>query len=88
MEKQTIQDSITELRAHLDANVAQVTPQERETLEALSARLELMMAEEREHWDENLVDELEKRVILYEEDHPMVARVIRQIISTLNNIGL
>ncbi len=87
MPKETIKNSISELRSHLDANL-QVAPEERETLEALSARLELMLAEERERWDENLVDELEKRVILYEEDHPMIARVIRQIIATLNNIGL
>lgn len=87
MPKETIKNSISELRSHLDANI-QVAAEEKETLEALSARLELMMAEEREHWDENLIDELEKRVILYEEDHPMIARVIRQIISTLNNIGL
>ena len=87
MPKDTIKNSLSELRSHLDANV-HVDPAERETLEALSARLELMMAEEKEHWDENLVDELEKRVILYEEDHPMIARVIRQIITTLNSIGL
>lgn len=87
MPNETIKNSLSELRSHLDANV-QVDAAERETLEALSARLELMMAEEKEHWDENLVDELEKRVILYEEDHPMIARVIRQIITTLNSIGL
>ena len=87
MPKSQLEHSISELRSHLDANV-QVAPEERETLEALSARIELMMAEEREHWDENLLDELEKRVILYEEDHPVISRVIQQIIATLNSIGL
>lgn len=87
MPKQELQNSISELRSHLDANI-HVTPEERETLEALGARIELLMAEEKEHWDDNLVDELEKRVILYEEDHPVIARVIQQIITTLNSIGL
>lgn len=87
MPKETIQHSISELRSHLDANL-QVAAEERETLEALGARIELMVAQEREHWDQNLVGELEKRVILYEDDHPVIARVIRQIIVTLNNIGL
>lgn len=87
MTNDNIKNSISELRAQLEAS-DKVAPEERETLEALGARLELMLAAEREHWDENLVDELEKRVILYEEDHPMIARVIRQLISTLNSIGL
>lgn len=86
-DKDKINLSISELRSQLDAN-DQVTPEERETLEALGSRIELMMAEERERWDENLIDELEKRVILYEEEHPMIARVIRQLITTLNSIGL
>ena len=87
MPKETIKSSLSELRSHLDANV-QVAPEEKESLEALGARIELMVAEEKEHWDEHLIDELEKRVILYEEDHPVIARVIQQIIATLNNIGL
>lgn len=87
MPKEIITKSISELRSHLDANI-QVAPEERESLEALSARIELMVAEEKEHWDEHLMDELEKRVILYEEDHPVIARVIQQILTTLNNIGL
>ena len=66
-----------------------VLPPERPTRGAeLAGRVELMLAQDREHWEENLVDELEKRVILYEEDHPVIARVIRQIIVTLNNMGL
>ena len=87
MSKQSIHDSIAELRSHLEIS-DQVDARERETLEALAARLELQMAEERERWDDNLVDELEKRVILYEEDHPLVARVIRQLVNTLTNMGL
>lgn len=87
MPKQELKNSISELRSHLDANV-HVAPEERDSLESLSAQIELMLAEDREHWDETLIDELEKRVILYEEDHPVIARVIRQIITTLNSIGL
>jgi len=87
MPKQQLQNSISELRSHLDANM-HVVPEERDSLASLSAQIELMLAEDREHWDETLIDELEKRVILYEEDHPVIARVIQQIITTLNSIGL
>ena len=87
MPEKKIEASVSELKDHLNAN-EQVSAEDKQALEALAARVELMMAQDREHWEENLVDELEKRVILYEEDHPVIARVIQQIINTLNSIGL
>lgn len=86
MPKQQLQKAISELRDHLDN--MHVAPEERDSLASLSAQIELMLAEGREYWDEILIDELEKRVILYEEDHPVIARVIQQIITTLNSMGL
>jgi len=87
MPDEKIKSSVSELKEHLDAN-DQVPADDKQALEALAARVELMMAQDREHWEENLVDELEKRVILYEEDHPVIARVIQNIINTLNSMGL
>ena len=87
MPDKELQSSISELKAQLD-QVGEVAEVDRQTLEELTGRIELMVAQEREHWEENLVDELERQVILYEEDHPVIARVIQQIILTLNNMGL
>ena len=87
MPDKELQSSISELKAQLE-RAGEVTQADRQTLEELTGRIELMVAQEREHWEENLVDELERQVILYEEDHPVIARVIQQIILTLNNMGL
>ncbi len=87
MPDKELQSSISELKAQLD-QVGEVAEADRQTLAELTGRIELMVAQEREHWEENLVDELERQVILYEEDHPVIARVIQQIILTLNNMGL
>lgn len=87
MPDKELQSSISELKAQLD-QAGEVAEVDRQTLAELTGRIELMVAQEREHWEENLVDELERQVILYEEDHPVIARVIQQIILTLNNMGL
>jgi hypothetical protein len=87
MPDKELRSSVSELKSHLDRNT-QVPDEDKQALEALASRIELMMVQDREQWEENLLDELEKRVILYEEDHPVVARVIRQIITTLNSMGL
>ncbi|NPU92657.1 MAG: DUF4404 family protein [Gammaproteobacteria bacterium] len=87
MPDKELQSSISELKAQLE-QVGEVAEADRQTLAELTGRIELMVAQEREHWEENLVDELERQVILYEEDHPVIARVIQQIILTLNNMGL
>jgi len=87
MPDKELQSSISELKAQLE-QAGEVADGDRQTLEELTGRIELMVAQEREHWEENLVDELERQVILYEEDHPVIARVIQQIILTLNNMGL
>lgn len=87
MPDKELKSSISELKAQLE-QVGEVAEVDRQTLAELTGRIELMVAQEREHWEENLVDELERQVILYEEDHPVIARVIQQIILTLNNMGL
>ena len=87
MPDKELQSSISELKAQLE-QVGEVAEADRQTLAELTGRIELMVAQEREHWEENRVDELERQVILYEEDHPVIARVIQQIILTLNNMGL
>jgi hypothetical protein len=87
MPKQTLKNSVSELKNHLDESEV-VTGEDKEALTDLAARIEVMINGSAEHWEEGLVDELEKQVILYEEAHPVIARVISQIITTLNGMGL
>lgn len=87
MPKEKLKSSVSELRAHLDKNDA-VAPDNKESLSDLAARIEIMLNGSAEHWEEGLLEELEKQVILYEEDHPVISRVISQIITTLNGMGL
>ncbi len=87
MPKEKLRVSVGELRAHLEEN-QQVEAEGREALDGLAARLEVMINGSDQHWEEGLMDELEKQVILYEQDHPVISRVISQIITTLNGMGL
>lgn len=87
MPKDKLKSSVSELRDHLQENQA-VESQDAEALNDLAARIEIMINGSSEHWEEGLVDELEKQVILYEENHPIIARVISQIVTTLNGMGL
>ncbi|MAR90588.1 MAG: DUF4404 family protein [Pseudomonadota bacterium] len=87
MPKEKLQNSVTELKEHLESNEA-VTSEDKVALQELTARLEMMMNGSTEHWEEGLMDELEKQVIQYEEAHPVIARVFNQIINTLNSMGL
>ena len=83
MPKETLNQSVIELKSHLDQPAGTV---DKEALAELVARLEQMNAAE--HWEEGLVNELEKKVIQYEEDHPVLAKVFNQIINTLNSMGV
>jgi len=87
MPKDTLQDSVSELRSHLDEDGV-IAEQDKEALGELAGRLEVMLNGSSEHWEEGLVEELEKQLIQYEEAHPVIARVIGQIITTLNGMGL
>ncbi len=87
MPKDSLNEALTELRSRLDQE-ERVQPEDREALNELAARVELMINESKEHWDEGVLDELEKQVIGYEEAHPVIARVISQILTTLNGMGL
>ena len=82
MPKDSLNEALTELRSRLDQE-ERVQPEDREALNELAARVELMINESKEHWDEGVLDELEKQ-----EAHPVIARVISQILTTLNGMGL
>lgn len=87
MPKEILKNSVSELKTQLEEDGA-VESGDKAALNDLAARLEVMINGSSEHWEEGLVDELEKQVIQYEEAHPVIARVISQIITTLNGMGL
>ncbi len=87
MPKEELQNSVSELKTHLNG-AAEVSTDDKEALTDLAVRLEVMLNGSAEHWEEDLVEEFEKQLIQYEEAHPLIARVISQIITTLNGMGL
>ncbi len=87
MPKEELQNSVSELKTQLD-DAGEVPAVDKQALSELATRLEVMMNGSSEHWEEGLVDELEKQLIQYEEAHPLIARIISQIITTLNGMGL
>ena len=86
MPKEKLQDSVSELKNQLDES-GEVAAGDKQVLNELAARLEVMLNGSSEHWEEGLVEEFEKQMIQYEEAHPVIARVISQIITTLNGMG-
>ena len=87
MPKETIKNVINELNSTVDQD-ASLSAENKESLNQISDRLQMMLSGATENWEENLVDELERQVILYEESHPVVARIFNQLILTLNSMGL
>ena len=87
MPKEKLQESVSELKSQLDEH-GEVAAVDEQALGELAARLEVMLNGSSEHWEEDLVEEFERQLIQYEEAHPVIARVISQIITTLNGMGL
>ncbi|MCG8670920.1 MAG: DUF4404 family protein [Pseudomonadales bacterium] len=87
MPKQKLQNSVEELRQEVSQN-EQLADEHKEELSDLAARLDAMLSGENEHWEEKLVDGLEQKLLQYEEEHPVVARIMNEIITTLSNIGV
>ena len=41
-----------------------------------------------DHWEEALVEGLEKQLIIYEENHPKLTRIIQNILSAISGLGV
>lgn len=87
MPKEKLKNSVEELRNELATN-DNLEPSQQEELTDLAGRLDAMLSGDSEHWEEKLVDGLEQQLLAYEEDHPVVARIMREIVTTLSNIGI
>lgn len=87
MPKETLKTSVDELRGHLDEDDS-VDEARREELEALASRIDSMINGDGEHWEEALVEGLEKQLIIYEEDHPKMTRIIQNILSAISGLGV
>lgn len=87
MPKQKLQSSIDALRSELSQNDNLAEDQQQE-LSDLATRIDSMLAGDSEHWEEKLVDGLEQKLLEYEEEHPVIARIMQEIVTTLSNIGV
>lgn len=87
MAREQIQAEVDQLKAELEQN-PMLSDAQREELEALAQRLEVMMSGEADHPEQDLLDKLEQQVLIYEEEHPVVARVMDNVITLLHSIGI
>lgn len=87
MARDRIQTEVEQLKTEVEQN-ALLTDQEREELAALAERLELMMSGENSHPEQDLLDKLEQQILIYEESHPLVARVMDNVLNLLHSIGI
>ena len=87
MPKEKLKNSVEELRNELSLN-ENLEASQQEELSDLAGRLDAMLSGDADHWEEKLVDGLEQQLLAYEEDHPVIARIMREIVTTLSNIGV
>ncbi|OUS03198.1 hypothetical protein A9Q81_07345 [Gammaproteobacteria bacterium 42_54_T18] len=87
MPKETLKTSVDELRDQLggDSSVDEVN---KEALEELAGRIESMINGDGDHWEEALVEGLEKQLIIYEENHPVLTRIIQNILTAISGLGV
>ena len=87
MPRERIQAEVEQLKAEVEQN-PMLSDAQREELGSLTDRLELMMSGETDHPEQDLLQKLEQQVLLYEEDHPVVARVMDNVLNLLHSIGI
>ncbi len=87
MPKETLKTSVEELRDQLGGD-SSVDEENKEALEELAGRIESMINGDGDHWEEALVEGLEKQLIIYEENHPKLTRIIQNILSAISGLGV
>lgn len=87
MPRERIQAEVQQLKSEVEQN-PMLSEEQRGELGALAERLEVMMSGENDHPEQDLLDKLEQQVLLYEEEHPVVARVMDNVINLLHSIGI
>ena len=87
MPKETLKTSVEELRDQLGDDNS-VDAANKEALEELAGRIDSMINGDGDHWEEALVEGLEKQLIIYEENHPKLTRIIQNILSAISGLGV
>lgn len=85
--KETLKTSISELRDQLSTD-SSVEGRSKEELQALANRIESMINGDGERWEEALIEGLEQQLIIYEENHPTLTRIIQNILSAISGMGV
>ncbi|CBL45049.1 Hypothetical protein HDN1F_14660 [gamma proteobacterium HdN1] len=87
MSHERIQAQLQQLKEELDRD-STLNDQQREELVALAEKLELMMSGELDRPEQELLERLEQEVVLYEQEHPVLANVIDNVLNLLHSIGI
>ena len=87
MTEKNLEKSIAELKRQLD-QYSSLSEEQQSELRALVMRLDLLLEENSEGLDTSIIDGFERNIIEYEEDHPVFARIMRDIVNTLNGMGI
>lgn len=87
MSRDQIQSNVLELKSQVQQNPL-LSEADRESLSDLAERLDLMLNGDLDHPEQDLVEALEAKLFEYEEAHPVVARVIDNVLVVLNGMGI
>jgi len=82
-----LEKSIADLKHQLD-QYSSLSEKQQSELRELVMRLDLLLEENRNRWDSSVIDGVERQIIEYEEDHPVFARIMQDIVNTLNGMGI
>lgn len=84
MNEQHLREQLQRLATELEGLPA--SNDKRATINALIADIELQLSEGVA--DDSLVDQVETAVSSFEVEHPRIAAILRNIVTTLGNIGV
>ena len=87
MPKETLKSTVNELRSQLEGDESVEEPN-KEALQALANRIDAMMSGDGEHWEEELIEALDKQLIIYEENHPALTTTIQNVLSAIAGLGV
>lgn len=87
MNERKLDGSLRELQARL-ADVDVEDAQREERLKAVSAQIDKILDPEEESEYEQLMDRLGEAVADFQDDHPQLVVVFRDLITALSNMGI
>ncbi|MBO0495813.1 DUF4404 family protein [Pseudomonas sp. Marseille-Q1929] len=85
--REKLQEQVNTLREQLE-QVPPLSPEKREALEALLAKFEVQLELEPATQPPSIADDVNLAAVEFESEHPLIAGTLRNIVTTLGNIGI